>query len=96
MLIDSTLITFDTFYPSRDTCDRIECFQEAVISRPISWESEDMVEELLRDALSELKLQCEEYLSITSKHFYQEEYNELDQMRLDFCRKEVVNNTQRM
>jgi hypothetical protein len=77
--------------------DRIECFQETVISRPISWESDDFVEELLRDALSELKLRCVEYLSITSEHFYEEKNsNELDKMRLDFCRKEVVNNTQHM
>jgi hypothetical protein len=51
------------------------------------------MEELLRDVLSQLRLRCAEYLSITPKQIYQEDnITMLDKMRTDFCRKEVVNN----
>jgi hypothetical protein len=75
------------------TSDRIECFQETVTSRPPSLVTEVEMEELLRDVLSQLAVRCSEYLSLTPTQICPEDNStNLDIMRLNVCRREVVSN----
>jgi hypothetical protein len=75
-----------------ETCD---CFQQTAISEALSWDSEDDMGEFLRVVLSQLIAGCADYLSITTQQHYRgASSTRLDKIRTEFCRTEVVNNSQ--